>query len=417
MKKSFIIGALCAALLLCGALLFFVAFANHAPFALPVFAQTKSGYDLLLEARALMKDGPNGSPSATEILAPAENLRRQRLAVARNAPALAKLRVALKANIKVPVPQSPNDFAGIFPVFASAREFARQLAQEAAVRAADGNAMGAVQSNLDALELGAQMNHGTLVSGMVGIAVSAIGRAHLEKYAPLLDASQSREVARQMDEIGGKMQTMTQMLQAEQAYGLRLTRQIFADMDDPQKHAQMQEDINGGAAKYNQAMNAMLKLPLAQVETEYQAQFARAIELADKPYFAATQAAPLNSDIAYVNLTLGVIAAPSIRFMLERNTVSNRLLADSLRLHAVKLETGVYPETFDAETDPLSPTLAPLIYKHVGDSYVLYSVGPDGVDNNGAQIQTLFTDSETGAKTVSKYLMFDSTGDIMAPIL
>jgi hypothetical protein len=66
-------------LLLCGALSI-AAFAQETP---------PNGYDTLIAAGKLILPGENGAPSTSDAnLSPQENLRRQRLAVARNAPAL-----------------------------------------------------------------------------------------------------------------------------------------------------------------------------------------------------------------------------------------------------------------------------------------------------------------------------------------
>ena len=119
----------------------------------------------------------------------------------------------------------------------------------------------------------------------------------------------------------------------------------------------------------------------------------------------------------YANMSAEILLMPITRFNSERNTLSNRLLAAALRLRAIKLESGVYPETFEAGIDPFSPTLAPLIYQREGESYVSYSVGPDGKDDNGTEIQTQVTDQKTGAKSVSNRLQPESFGDIVAPVL
>ena len=411
MQKFLLVGALCAVTF--GSVCPHVR-AQTAPLA---NAQTApaSGYDLLLEARALIKAGPNGSPSVAEQLAPAENLRRQRLAAARNAPALAKLRAALALGITVPFPKDSEDVGG-FSVFASSRELARQLYQQAAVRAADGDALGAAQSSLDSLKLGAQISHGPLINSLVGIAVCAIARKSLGQHAAQLDAAQSRAVAEQIETISAQIQTQTQMLRAEEKFGMQSIAQTFAQWNDPKKRAKLQTELNVDD-EYNRATRAMLKLSVADVQADYRAQFDKAIARAAQSYFAEAQAAPIRGDIASVNLTLDVIVNSSTRFNFERDDLNNRLLAATLRLHAIKLETGQYPATFDAGVDPFSPDLAPLIYKRAGNSYVLYSVGPDGKDQDGAEIQTLITDDETGVKSVSDRLTPDSTGDITAPVL
>lgn len=412
MKKSLLLGALyaCTFGFVCAP-----TYAQDAPIA-PTQVAVESGYDLFLEAQKLLKvAGPNGEPSAAEKLAPAENLRRQRLAVARNAPALAKLRAALNAGIAAPT--TNNAEVPGFMALASARELARQLYQEAAVRAADSDAMGAAQSGLDALRLGAHMSHGPLINDLVGIAIGAIARKSLEQNVGKLDAAQSREVARQLETIGGQMQTQTQMLRAEEKFGVKSVDQLYADFADPKKRAQMQADFEKDSNAFDGAMLDLMKLSPAAVKADYQAQMDKAVARASMPYAVAAQAAPIRGDIAYTNLSLDVITSPPARFNIEKDILSNRLLAAALRLHAAKLESGTYPQTFDTDIDPFSPTLAPLIYKRAGDSYFLYSVGPDGKDDGGAEIQTVITDDETGAKTVSDRLMPTSTGDIVAPVL
>ena len=158
-------------------------------------------------------------------------------------------------------------------------------------------------------------------------------------------------------------------------------------------------------------------LTFADANADLRAIFDGALLRADKPYFAAKTEAPLTANNPLTFFSAEFVSADYTRFYAPRQTVENRLLIAALRLRASKLESGQYPATFDAGTDPFSPDLAPLIYKRAGDSYVLYSVGPDGKDENGAEIQTLVTDKKTGVKKVSDRLAPDSTGDILAPVL
>jgi hypothetical protein len=102
-----------------------------------------------------------------------------------------------------------------------------------------------------------------------------------------------------------------------------------------------------------------------------------------------------------------------------------RLLADAqdemfvaaLALQAWRAEHGRYPETLDAlvpdilEAAPADPFAgAPLKYRRDGETYVLYSVGPDGRDDGGepAAIQ----DKDTG-KWRYNALSLESRGDIV----
>lgn len=120
--------------------------------------------------------------------------------------------------------------------------------------------------------------------------------------------------------------------------------------------------------------------------------------------------------LAFTDLTAGSATNIQFRLYSERDIVIHRLWIAALWLHAHKLETGAYPAQFDAGADPFSPNLAPLIYRRDGDKYLLYSVGPDGKDNDGADALTIVNDPKTGAKTVSDRLTPDSSGDIVAPV-
>ncbi len=71
----------------------------------------------------------------------------------------------------------------------------------------------------------------------------------------------------------------------------------------------------------------------------------------------------------------------------------------------------------DPHKAPKQKAVTTCLSKRAGDAFVLYSVGPDGIDNDGAEIQTVLTDRETGARRVTDRLSPDSTGDIVAPVL
>ncbi len=429
MQKSLLAGALCA---LTFGFVGANARAQTAPIADVQIAPT-GGYNLLLEARKLLLPGPNGEPSSPDELAPDENLRRQRLAVARNAPALAKLREALKLGIAIPTEFAAEE-AGktLMANNAAAREFARQLSQEAAVRAADGDALGAAQSSLDALRLGAQISRGPLINNLVGIAISSIARKSLEQHAAQLDAAQLREVAAQWQTISARMPTFAQTLREEEKVqareGDRMFAQVFANAANPAKRAEFEAAIADEVAKGETTeeeanvvradIEKYANSTYADAEADRRSAFEQLRTRAEMPYFAAVQAAPIELKFeSMLRVGLDVITTPQARFLGERSIASNRLLVDALRLRAVKLETGAYPATFEASVDPFSPTLSPLIYKREGDSYLLYSVGPDGQDENGGEIITLMTDDETGAQTVTDRLTAESFGDIVAPVL
>ena len=409
MKPSLAWSALCAVAL---GLTAPVALAQMAP-VVPVQAAQKSGYDLLLETRGAFWDGPNGSPSTAEALAPAENLRRQRLAVQNNAPVLAKTREALRLGIVVPA-SDPTQMADIRS-FATARELARQFAQQADVRAADGDALGAAEASLDAIELGAQFGRGTMLQWLVGQAVESIGRKYLLKHASRLNAAQSRAVAARLERINAGRSSLEELLRAEEQATFE-TSLAFAE--DPAARAEMQADLRKpeDTDNYSYAqLRQLLALTKAQLEANSAALFGAAIARAQQPYQSTRDAAPLEgADPLTDGAAFSVNALP---FLHAGNVSSHRLATAALKLRALKLDSGAYPATFDAGVDPFSPTLSPLIYKRDGDKYLLYSVGPDGTDDGGAEIRSSVTDPATGDEIATNRVRADSTGDITAPVL
>lgn len=393
-----------------------VARAQETP-ASAVAPHTQSkGYALLLEASALLQNGPESEAAATEKLSPEETLKRQRVAAARNAPALEKLREALKAGIVLP----PEDYeAGdSFNVFAGSRALARQLSQQSAVRAADGDAMGAALSALDALDLSAQVGRGPIINSLVGMAIESLARLALERNAaPLLNAAQSRLVAERWEDRSARISTYEQTLRAEEAAVTKAMLTTIKEMDEPKMRAQAQAELDKGTLPEDEAqdLREALAIDFSQTPSEIQRVFKETIERAALPYQTANVGEAPSSKNPLVVSILNLLNAPSARFSVERHRLNNRLVVASLRLRAAKLD-GDFPATFNAGIDPFSPTLSPLIYQRDGDKYLLYSVGPDGQDNGGAEIQTLLINETTGTQSVSSRLQPDSTGDIVAPV-
>lgn len=125
---------------------------------------------------------------------------------------------------------------------------------------------------------------------------------------------------------------------------------------------------------------------------------------------AAKQNAPDAIDKYFQTIRISVA---STRFFIEKARAQNALLATSLALRAYQLEHKSYPATLTAlapdyleqiPTDPFS-LKAPLCYQVKGDSYLLYSVGPDGEDDGGTAIPARDKSTEP-----------DSKGDIVAGI-
>ena len=370
-------------------------------------ANAPSGADLLLAARKALSATYYSNPlsPAMQTVPPAEKLRRQREMVAQNAPALALLRQALAAGVVVAPLKSAQD--NPFVLLAPARELAQQLAQQSDVRAADGDLSGAIDADFDVLRLGAQIGRGPFVAALSGLALAGIGRADLEAHAPLLDAAQLRAVADRWEKLNATRISYPELLREYEGETLNIMRPAFAD---PKARANLQQ----GDLFTPKQKRQLRTLTFAEFQANFQSLMQSALEQAALPY--QTKAAPLVGADPISQWSADLLGNNHTRFNFERDLALNRLSIAALRLRAAKLESGDYPETFEAGTDPFSPTAAPLIYRREGEKYRLYSVGPDGKDDGGGAIQTLETDAKTGARKVTGRLQADSSGDIVAPV-
>ncbi len=384
------------------------------PAALPAPA-APGGYQMLVEAGTLVLPGENGSPSAAETLAPDENLRRQRAAVSRNAPALALARLALAQPIAVPPAQNYDDLQ--LKNFGKMRELARQFIQESAVRFADGDFIGALDSRLDCIEMGAAVSRGPIISMLVGVAIEGVGRNKIEPIAAKLDASQSRAAAMRLQKIEARRPNFAQVIRLEGAETLRLTLSLLpgdkarADLATPEGR----EKAKVSEKEVRQA--------LATTPEQLRADNARLFNTAAGAARIAPRLAamvPYPRDLNPLTAqSLDVLRRPQLRTTYERNVAQSRLLMAALELRAQKLD-GSYPAAFAAPSDPFSDS-QPLIYKRDGESYLLYSIGPDGKDNGGRAIQGQRAefDAETGQTRTFKTRGIgpDAKGDILAPVL
>ena len=102
--------------------------------------------------------------------------------------------------------------------------------------------------------------------------------------------------------------------------------------------------------------------------------------------------------------------------------MSTRLLAIAFALHAYRLQHGDYPAALTALTsshilaalpeDPFAPNAQTMFrYRRVdSDHYVLYSVGPDGVDDGGRDFSKKSGDAVV-RQDFRQALDIDSKGD------
>ncbi len=277
------------------------------------------------------------------------------------------------------------------------------------MRLANGDTKGAMDSRLDAMELGAVVGHGMLISMFVDTAVEFIGLNKIDKVASHLDATQCRAAIARLANIEAHRTTLTETLRHEQKYDLNQSLQTLGTPKDLDS-LKPSED---GTFPTAQDIAQFKALTPAKITENSARLFDAVVQSTQLPYSKAV-ATQLPTDLdPWTQLLVEVLKDARYRFSYEGLVTQNRLLRAALELRAQKLETGKYPESFIAPTDPFAPATQSLIYQKTTQDYLLYSVGPDGKDDGGAEIQTLETNEEAGIKTVSDHLKPESTGDIV----
>ena len=109
----------------------------------------------------------------------------------------------------------------LLPYYSQFRTLARLLRLEAELKAAQGDWNGAMQSSLDAMQMGVDMEHGGPLTGrLVGIACEAIGQQEAWKIIEHLDARQAKAAAARLQAIRAGHAPFAETMQEEEWFSL-----------------------------------------------------------------------------------------------------------------------------------------------------------------------------------------------------
>lgn len=362
-----------------------------------------------------------------------------------NRETLAALRQGLSYDYVEPHERTSLD---IYRYYGQFRSMTRLLSLEAAVREAKGNWNGAMQSHLDAIQLGVKIAHGAPLMGeLTGINCQTIGRHGIWNCLPHLNAAETRAAVTRMETIQAHQAPYAETLREEEWMSLETMRKEMRDgrwrfeignTDSEHKYNWFSLIFLGWSNRtILNGMQVYMDKLVARSRLSYQQE--RALTPLALPQDPLSQ------------MLLPIFSGGRFKETSSEET-QNALLLTTLALHAYALEhAGQYPSTLQALTpdyikrvpvDPFAPDNAPLRYrnyqrtdycedlfpssypKYPGrENYVLYSVGPDGKDDGG-QPTDLMTEKHNvlGANAQAprpgdnnRYLVYpESTGDIVA---
>jgi len=280
---------------------------------------------------------------------------------------------------------------------------------EAQMKKARSNWTAASQSYLDVIHLGEDLSRGSPIIGrLVSLAVSAMGIMRLAEIIDQLSADDAKNASRVVQQTMGRRVPMTETLQEEkwmvQASLLELFRKpnwrlgLAPPVGVEGNVLGPDEQTNG----WEKAARFLITFPYTKHEvmdayTRYIdgwiSRVSDSFLLHAEPF---VDAGPFNSGLA--------MSSVAMRSMLTRDTYVESqlsLLAASLALRAYKLEKRAYPSNLvelipdyleRIPKDPFDARKA-LHYKNEQTNYVLYSLGPDRVDNGGTESTDRFFDT------------------------
>lgn len=293
-----------------------------------------------------------------------------RAVVARNRPALARLRQGFKKSYRNPPLASFNQ---MLRVIADSRELARELVAEGKLAEREGRPNDAARSYLDCLRLGVDVPRGGMViHGLVGIAIQSIGLKALQNVTDRLDGPTAAAAARAMVRLDARAPTAADTLTWEKEFGTISILQVLRQTRSRLQIASMAGSSPGRPPSASEVLTGLrfLFTPKRRMVDNYRAYMDAMIASARRPTYAAGPPPPVPND------PLNQILAPvfsSVRPAWDRRDAQWQLTELELAVRAYKQQHGSMPPSLSALVpaylpavlqDPYAPR--PMVYRRKG---------------------------------------------------
>ncbi len=354
-------------------------------------APVPNAFDYYRRAAGLLVDKKaidNGYISPSEAVSPSVLAARRGL-VLKNQKALQEFRKGFLYNYQAPELTSLDQK---FPYYKGFHQIVRLLTQSASINERDGKYAAAFSNMLDVMELGADVpGGGGQLPRWIGVAFHKKARQNSWNLIDKLNTKETTEAFKRLQRI--RKDTLPLYKTIEQT---KVTAEcIFQQRLYPKPGVAVAPDLS-------KLSSVEKRYILNRVSKHYD----ELIEYVNKPYPTMGKAPSLLGPTKNlltvradgISSTLASVAEPDVESLANKyasNEACNALLEASLALHAYKLQRGDYPEKLNQLSvysnkpmlDPFAIN-ASLKYKKTANSYLLYSIGPDGVDNGGQAIKT-----------------------------
>ncbi len=382
-------------------------------------APTPNGFDVYVKASKMIAqtrpyvdevDDPK-PPSDPKVRAQQYSLANKEAWLKRNAAGFSLMQTALKMQSQYPDYRST---LGPLPFHRLLRELARCKSVERHAREMRGDWNAAVQSQIDTVQMGNDMAHGGNVdAGLVAFAIEGIGRSEPWKSVERLNATQARAASKRLEAIYARRITYIELVREEKWRALASLITIFHDTDSSWRAVSNWNDspsIVDRIKMFCLSKRAVVNNTIQRLD----AQIANAQLPYTSPFKELPSGDPISATVAYD-------FGKTLRTVFARNDAGNALWLTTLALRAYKLEHNAYPTKLQmlvpnylkqVPADPFGGGEA-LRYKIVGNGYLLWSIGPDGIDNNGTPVSWPASASAERRKKLPQ-VQFDSKGDYVA---
>lgn len=385
----------------------------------PKYAPPKpNAFDDYQKAIALFHDDPaigpgrkmphQGDPGYSTAFVQGVSAAHQAEIVAANKAALAEVRLGLTRQYLSPPIRSIDDTA---PYYRGYRYLSYLLHFEGQVAAGHGDWNQDMEDSVESVAMGEQIPRGGDISAFrARDIVSGIGRQNAWVILNHLNEEQCRKYALKLQAVEQTRVLSSEIWQQEEWEGESVLSKAMAQTN-------FADLLNGPSfpATY------FLARPKWHTIYCYKSAMEDAVKASGKPYQVdKTFCLPEPKNDILNEIVLPIYGKQP--FKAAQDETYNQLLMTMLALRAYEIDhAGVYPDRLDqlipkylsrVPLDPFASDLGPLKYRRIGKSYLLYSVGPDGVDDGGKP----FLNTKCKKVDARSYLWVDTKGDIVAGV-
>ncbi|MBC8138606.1 MAG: hypothetical protein H8F28_22225 [Fibrella sp.] len=280
-----------------------------------------------------------------------------------------------------------------FPHYADFRNLARLFMLSGNVAWAGGDRRDAADEYLNAVTVGRRLPHRTILIGaLVGLACEAIGRRPLWDHVDQMDAETATHCLHRLNALQAELLPFAATLEEESYTAQHTIVESYEHpelLTDPDESEDRQDETYGNVFLYTKIVPRRVVLDALR---EYMDQL---IAQAKRPYPISKTAPPLPKETLAASL---VPVYTDARAKFVGNEAGDALLRTALALRIYRLRTGAYPANLPilvtakilpaVPDDPFALPGKPLRYRLLSsEKYLLYSIGPDSVDDKGKGIE------------------------------